>query len=285
VLQIAFLLVVCSGLLNATWNLFTKKSINKAVFLWLIHAIAAILYMPSFLYELFTTQISATGYGMIVISLLFQSCYIWLVAKAYSIGDLSQVYPIMRGTGALLVPIIGVTFMNESIAGVGWAGLGILLLGMFYQSNLKRDVKSVNSSSSVHAVLLAFAIGLCTTGYTLTDKVTLQHISPIALIQVSHIGYMLSLTWGVLRCGQIKKEWTTNWKTILLGALIAPGSYLLFLFAMDLGEVSKLAPIREIGVVFGTIFGIVILKEKQASRRITGAILIVIGVILLQGFG
>ncbi len=284
-LQIAFLLVVCSGLLNATWNLFTKRSINKAVFLWLIHAIAAVLYMPYFLHELMTAHISAAGYGMIAVSLLFQSCYIWLLAKAYTVGDLSQVYPIMRGTGALLVPVVGVMFIGESMAWLGWIGLCILLLGIFSQSSRKREVDSAGGASSTHAVLLALAIGLCTTGYTLTDKITLQHISPLALIQVSHIGYMLSLTWGVLRSGQIKQEWMTNWKTILLGALIAPGSYLLFLYAMDLGDVSKLAPIREIGIVFGTIFGILILKEKQASRRIIGSILIVAGVILIQGFG
>ena len=37
-----------------------------------------------------------------------------LLAAAYSIGDLSQVYPIMRGTSPLLVPLLGITLLNES---------------------------------------------------------------------------------------------------------------------------------------------------------------------------
>jgi multidrug transporter EmrE-like cation transporter len=224
VLTIAFILVLCSGLLNATWNLFTKRSLNKAVFLWFIHLIATIMYMPTFIYELATAPIGGYGYAMMALSFIFQAIYGLLLAKAYTIGDLSQVYPIMRGTGAMLVPVIGVCFMDESLSMFGWVGLTALLLGIYNQSGLKFIRKQEDTAATLAPILVAFAIGLCITGYTLTDKVTLQYVSPLALIQVSHLGYLCSLTWGALRSKQIGKEWKVNWKTILLGAIIAPGS-------------------------------------------------------------
>lgn len=45
--------------------------------------------------------------------------------------------------------------------------------------------------------------------------------------------------------------------------------------------VSQLAPMREIGTVFGTLMGIFILQEPQGRNRIIASILITIGIIML----
>jgi len=76
-----------------------------------------------------------------------------------------------------------------------------------------------------------------------------------------------------------------NWRTIVLGGIISPGGYLLFLLALHFLPVAQLAPMREIGTVFGTILGIVVLKETQGRRRIIAAGMITVGVILLGVFG
>jgi uncharacterized membrane protein len=46
-------------------------------------------------------------------------------------------------------------------------------------------------------------------------------------------------------------------------------------------QVSQLAPMREIGTVFGTLLGIFLLKEKQGTSRVIASVLITIGIILL----
>jgi len=269
--------------MNATWNLFTKRSLNKTVFLWSIHAVAAVAYMPTFIHELATRPINGAGYALIALSMGFQGLYIYLLGKAYTIGDLSQVYPITRGTGAMLVPLISVLFLGEQLPWYAWAGLALLLAGIVALSGRGRGDATKSLHISPQLLMIAFGIGLCITGYTLTDKLTLAHISPLALIQVSHLGYMITLTRGAMRSGQIREEWRANWRTILLGAIMAPGSYLLFLYALNLAQVAQLAPIREIGIVFGTLFGIMFLREKQGTRRVIAAVLIVAGVILIKG--
>jgi uncharacterized membrane protein len=51
--------------------------------------------------------------------------------------------------------------------------------------------------------------------------------------------------------------------------------------ALEIMPVSQLAPMREIGTVFGTILGIFLLKEPQGLSRISAAVLITLGIILL----
>ena len=43
---IAVLLVLGSGFLHSVWNLYTKKSVNKNVFLWFCQLVAIIVFLP-----------------------------------------------------------------------------------------------------------------------------------------------------------------------------------------------------------------------------------------------
>jgi hypothetical protein len=72
-----------------------------------------------------------------------------------------------------------------------------------------------------------------------------------------------------------------NWRTILLGGLLAPGGYLLFLYALTLAPAALLTPMREIGTVFGTVLGITLLKERQGPRRLAASAIVTAGVSLL----
>jgi uncharacterized membrane protein len=45
--------------------------------------------------------------------------------------------------------------------------------------------------------------------------------------------------------------------------------------------VAQIAPMREIGIVFGTLLGIFLLREAQGVRRIGASAMIVLGIILL----
>ena len=118
-------LVLLSGLVHSIWILFTKNSNNKIVFLWYCQIAAIIIFLPFVLVELDRLQnIPRIGWGLIVISMILHGLYVLLLARTYSIGDLSQAYPIMRGTSPLLVPLIGVTFLHEQLTLMGRVGLG-----------------------------------------------------------------------------------------------------------------------------------------------------------------
>jgi drug/metabolite transporter (DMT)-like permease len=63
---------------------------------------------------------------------------------------------------------------------------------------------------------------------------------------------------------------------------VSNNSYLIaILLVLSLAPVVQLAPMREIGTVFGTLLGIFILNEKHGKSRIIASVIITAGVILL----
>ncbi|MFB9328362.1 EamA family transporter [Paenibacillus aurantiacus] len=280
---VAILLVLSSGLAHAVWNLFTKRSHNKQVFLWLIHITSAIMLLPLFLIELTRASIPTEGWLFIGLSALFQIGYGLLLPQTYRFGDMSQMYPIMRGTGALFVPILSVWIYRESLSFAGWLGVCCIVAGLFAISGVTQRRNAANSD--YRKLLLALAVGCCITGYVMTDKMVLNWISPVSLIELSNLAYVLALLPAVLKSRGIRREWTANRSTILLGTIFSPGSYLLFLLAMTLAPLSHLAPIREIGTVFGTLFGIYWLKEKAGRSRILMSAVITAGILVIGVWG
>ncbi|MDR6553356.1 GRP family sugar transporter [Paenibacillus qinlingensis] len=286
-LTASILLVIASGLAHAIWSLFTKSSLNKGVFLWSIIMVTTVILLPYLIKELWFTPLTLSAYGLLLLSAALQAVYALLLSRTYNMGDLSQIYPIMRGTNTLFIPIFGVLFLRESLSPLGWMGLlcmviGFLLLSGIFTSSRSSGQKSVQSLTPF---LMALSVGLCTTCYVLVDKLNLAHISPIALLEVTNIGFVAGLTPLVIASKQLRREWQINFKTIALGAILNPVSYLLFLFAMKYAPVAHISPLREIGTVFATLLGIFILKEKQGTLRILCSILILIGILVISFWG
>lgn len=280
---VSILLVVASGLTHAVWSLFTKRSQNKSVFLWSIMMVTTIGLLPYLIRELWLTPLTLQAYGFLLLSACLQSVYSLLLARTYNMGDLSQVYPIMRGTSTLFIPIGSVLFLRESLSIYGWIGLLCMVFGFIWLSGI--FTRKQASAGTVKPFLMALSVGLCTTCYVFVDRINLQHVSAISLLEVTNIGFMAALTPIVLASKQLRVEWKLNAKIILLGAILNPGSYLLFLIAMKYAPVGHISPIREIGTVFATILGIVVLKEKQGTLRIICSILILIGILIISFFG
>jgi drug/metabolite transporter (DMT)-like permease len=281
-LGLAVLLVLGSGFIHAVWNLFTKRSMNKNVFLWCCQLIAIAVFLPWTILELDSVDYTFTTVALVAASMLLHGLYVVLLAAAYSIGDLSQVYPIMRGTSPLLVPLAGVLLLGEKLSPFGWAGVALIVAGILLSSGIKFQR---GQGASLKAPLLALSVGLCIAGYIVIDKLALELVPAVVLNEASNVGNVLALSWAAFRSGAIRKEIKVNWKIILLGGILAPGGYLLFLFALSLAPVAQLAPMREIGTVFGTVLGIFILREAQGGRRLIASLTITAGIIVLGLWG
>ncbi|MGQ8871253.1 DMT family transporter [Paenibacillus sp. TSA_86.1] len=280
------ILVLASGMAHAVWSMFTKRSLNKSVFLWSIMMIPTVLLLPVLVMELSRESLTTSAYSLLIVSMALQALYSWLLSQTYELGDLSQIYPIMRGTSTLLVPLIGVAFLGEKLSGYGWLGIACMIAGFTVLSGVVSGKGGSGSGmQGAKPVLMALCVGLCTTSYVFVDKLNLQHISPLALLEVTNIGFVAGLTPALLASGGLRQEWKVNRSTILLGALLNPGSYLLFLFALEQAPMSRLGPLREVGTVFAAFLGIWLLKEQQGMKRILCSIVIFGGILLIGMWG
>ncbi|WP_193726866.1 DMT family transporter [Paenibacillus guangzhouensis] len=274
----ALFLVLLSGFLHALWNLFTKSSIKKDVFLWLCQWAGVIVYLPLVVLYIPQSVADIKSYSLLFASMILHGIYVILLAKTYSLGDLSQVYPIMRGTSLLLVPLISVFFLGLHLGIVSWIGISLIVLGIFFISGAK--INKISPRPRVE-ILLASAVGICIASYILVDAISINYWPPFVLNEATNLGNGIALSFSVFRSRTIRNEWKINWKTVLLGGIFAQGGYLLFLYAVTIAPVGQLAPMREIGTVFGTMLGIAILKEKQGKSRIIASIFITTGIIIL----
>jgi drug/metabolite transporter (DMT)-like permease len=261
---------------------------DKVAFLWFCQWVAILVFLPMTVYELASTGVagvSVVGWALVVASMALHGTYVLLLAKAYTLGDLSQAYPIMRGTSPLLVPLVGVFVLGEHVGGIGWAGIVLIVVGIFFVNGFRVKGVARAALASNKTTIAAMAVGVMIAGYTVVDKMTLAHVPPVTLNEAGNIGNVVALSWLAIRSGALGKEWRINWRTILLGGVLAPGGYILFLLALRILPVAQLAPMREIGTVFGTLFGVFLLKEQQGSSRIAASILITLGIILLAQNG
>ncbi|MCM3629702.1 SMR family transporter [Paenibacillus glycanilyticus] len=273
-----------SGVMHAIWNLLTKKSGNKQLFLFLIYIPATLLLLPGFIAELVSAQVPLSGYLMLGLSLLIQGGYAYFLSSSLTHGDLSQVYPMMRGIATFLLPMCGVVFLKERLSVWGWLGLGLIALGFFLLSELYRRKQRLQVSKKV--LLYVIAVGFCTMAYVMVDKVNLRHFSPNVLLEVSNIGFMLGLVPFIpFRKISLAGEVRAHGKLLAAGAILSPGSYLLFLFAMSMSPLTYVAPLREIGTVFGTLMGVWLLKEGKGALRLVSASIIFTGILLVGMLG
>lgn len=96
---------------------------------------------------------------------------------------------------------------------------------------------------------------------------------------------VLFLTWGiVLAAGQLHDLRTvskTSWIFLLLSGLATGLSWLCYFKALSIGDVSRVAPIDKLSVVFTMILAFCLLKEPVSLKVLIGCALIVAGSIIL----
>jgi uncharacterized membrane protein len=285
VFSLAIFLVIMSGLLHAVWNLLAKRSFNQVVFLWSFQWVAVVVYLPWALSAIGRHPVPMKGWMLLGLTAAVHGTYVLLLANTYSRGDLSQVYPLMRGVSPILVPVLGVALLGERLSAPGWLGVGAVIAGIGMLGEWRRPMASRGPRPLSQATWLALGVGLSIAAYTTLDKVTLHYVPAVALNDGSNLGNLITLSWWALRSRVIQMEWAAHWKTIIMGGIISPGGYLLFLMALQMAPVARLAPIREIGTVFATVLGIVVLKEAQGRRRMVASGMITVGVVLLAILG
>jgi uncharacterized membrane protein len=77
------------------------------------------------------------------------------------------------------------------------------------------------------------------------------------------------------------KVWNESKKDILIIAVLQNAAYLLVLMALQVSKVSYVTAFRQVGVLFGAVMGIFLLKESYWKTRMTGALILTLGLILI----
>ncbi len=285
----AIALILVAALAHASWNLFSKQaSTTGAVyFIWLVSAWATVIYAPVVLATVLVQRphLSAMSWLFLVGTGVLQAAYFLFLQSGYRLGDLSLVYPIGRGTGALLAALAGILLLGEHPGPVGIAGIGCIVAGIVVIGLPGRRTQpepSARPASALKAAAFAVVTGVFIASYTLWDKHAVSALKTPPLLQGYAAFPVMLVVFGplVLRDRQrLSGVWQAFRPQVLGAAALAPLAYILVLVALSFTAVSAVAPAREVSVLFGVLLGRRLLGEGSLPRRLAAAAAIVAGIV------
>lgn len=207
------------------------------------------------------------------------------LVRALSRGDLSLVFPVMRGSAPLLTAIAASFVLGEHLSPLAIAGLTVASLATIVfalpEKNFDGSRKVRNS-----ALLWAMATGACVAIYNVIDAQGVRS----GPSQWSFIVWLFVLDWIGINTIAF---FTRGRKAFMASARAAlwPGigagvcsliSFSMALYGFSIAPVAYISAMRETAVVFAAIMGWWFLREGFGVRRTLAAVVLAAGLGLLQ---
>jgi len=252
-----------------------------------MNATGSIILFPLGVFLVATEPVRGPGAWFLLGTILFHVAYFITLSRAYVASDFSLVYPISRGLGSTVVPIIGILILHETVALAAAIGIALVILGIgIIHGIAQRGKPTLNpltmlgSRGTQYALLTGIIIAI----YSTWDKVGVTYVHPLLYMYSISLGVTLMLIPYQARVHgfrTVMDEWKNSLSPIVIGSLMVFSAYALVLIALTTSRVSYVAPTREVGLVFGLVLGWLVLKEKITKGRAIGSLSIVAGLILL----
>jgi drug/metabolite transporter (DMT)-like permease len=282
----AFLLGLGSAVTLAGANTFVKSAKDILGGRTVMTVTSSILVIPA----LFFVPLPSTAtWVFLAMSLPAHWLYQTALVRALSRGDLSLVFPLMRGTAPLLTATIAALTLQEHLPPLAIAGLLIASLAtIVFALPEKNFVGSRQVRNS--AVLWALATGAGVAVYNVIDAQGVRSALDTTGTQWSFIVWLFALDWigitAIMLLTRGAKEFVASARRAIHPG-IAAGicsliSFSMALYGFSVAPVAYISAMRETAVVFAAVMGWWFLKEGFGARRTFAAVILAAGLGLMQ---
>jgi len=255
-------LTLSAAVLHAMWNALLRSggdrlwSVTVMSFVTTAVAIPAALLLPAPL---------PGCWSYVAISAVLQVAYGIFLAYAYRHGELTQIYPVIRGSVPLLVTLGGLLLASQRLSRPG-------LLGLF--------MVSAGITSLALGLVLALATALFVACYVVADGIGVR----LAGNAQSYVAWIF-LTYGVLLPPAtllLRRPSTVHLQRgetarAMAGGILSIMSYGAMVAALSLGKLGPVSALRETSVIFSMLMGRLLLGEPLTRRRIVTGTVVAIG--------
>ncbi|HWD22508.1 MAG TPA: EamA family transporter [Burkholderiales bacterium] len=260
------LAVLGAALLHAGWNALVKGSEDKQLDTLAVAASSGVLAAAL---APFLPAPAPASWPWLAGSTAVHILYFGFLAGAYRWGELSYVYPVMRGGGPMIVAASGALAFAEILDPSEWLGVALISIGIVALASGAHDRRA-----TAFALANAVVIG----AYTLIDaagaRASAAPVSYTLWFFVAN-GVVITGMGLALRGRAVPAYFRRHWLRAAVGGACALGAYCIALWAMTRAPVALVAVLRETSVLFAAVLGAAVLKEKITRRRLvaTGAVL------------
>jgi drug/metabolite transporter (DMT)-like permease len=271
--------VLLAAVLHATWNALLKGGQDRLatfVVLDLTGVALCLLAVP------LLPGPAPASWVFIALSTLIHIGYKLLLIESYRTGgDLSQVYPLARGSAPLLVAGFAGLVVGERLGPLRLAGVLVVCLGLVLLVGVGRRQLAAHR----RAIGFALATGVTIAAYTVADGLGVRRsgsaVGYIAWLFLAE-GLPLPLyaaTWGRRR---MKAALRANLARGIASGVLALAAYGLVIWAQTRGALAVVAALRETSVIIAAVIGSVVFGERFGYRRTLAAAVVTVGIVLLN---
>ena len=273
-----FCAVIAAALLHASWNAMVKGARDKQ-----LNMVAVVIgHLPLALLALaFSPAPTAASLPYLFAGMALHFGYQLVLLRAYDAGDLTQIYPIARGSAPMIVAAVsvgflGVTLQPIEIAAVMTIGIGILSMALVRKSDGLRNPQGAR---------LALITGGFIAAYSLVDGMGAR----VAGTAMGFYGWLAvgnaALMAGLMAARaphQLAALHTRGKRVFLLGGSASFAAYALVIWAFTQAPIALVTALRETSIIFALLIGVFFLKEKLDLAKVLSTALTLAGVAMLR---
>lgn len=263
-----------AAVLHAAWNAGLKGGKDRLIDAALLFSVAGLIGIVS---VAFAPRMNPEAWTWIAVTGALHIPYVYLLARAYELGELSHVYTIARGLPPLMIAALAAVAVAEIPTPIATAGITLISMGIL--------TVGLSRGAHLHGTLIAMGVAVTIAFYSVSDGIGVR-ASGSTLAYNGWVFFVVGVTTLamalLLRRGKVLAYAKTHWRRAIIGGVLSYVSYGLVLWAMTFASIAGVSAFRETSVVFAAALGVIFFGEAAGKRRILGAAIVAAGAIVLK---
>jgi drug/metabolite transporter (DMT)-like permease len=266
--------VLGAALLHATWNAVLRGRADR---LWSITVMSMMSGALGAVAIFFLPHPVPASWPFIALSATLQIGYCLALVRAYRDGLLAEIYPIARGASPMLVTLGAWVLAGERLTPGAMVGVALVCAGI-------AGIALGRTRLEARTLLAALGTGVLVATYTVTDglgsRLSGAPTSYAAWLFLAQ-GAPMPVVFFAMRRGFPPLALDADTLKSLAGGAFSLIAYGVVIWALSQAPMGQVSALRETGILFAMLIGVLFLKERPSGRQIVAGAMIAGGAFLL----
>lgn len=273
-----FLVVLFAAGLHAVWNALVKSGEDKFL------GMAAIVLgqgISGFVIAPWLPLPAPESWPYIAASVVLHIGYQLFLLYSYRIGDLTQVYPLARGSAPLLVTLFSVVVLGIQFNGIQLFAVAMIVAGIASLGLVRHGAGQRNGTATV----LALMTGAFIASYSIVDGSGARLAgTALGFYCWAAMGNLVIyfIFMGLTKPATLAQLPKVGKKLTFIGGGASFAAYALVVWAFTQAPIALVTALRETSIVFALLIGVFVLREPLNLVKVVSTMATLCGAALLR---